>query len=169
MVFARRSIRLRDYDYSLSGAYFVTLCAHQRQCLFGNIQDGTMCLNLLGQTIQNCWNNIPIHFSKVELDAFVVMPNHIHAIVLLTDTEEIPLQQKASSSGPKQGSLGAVIGQFKSSVTRQFKQDSGAFGPLWQRNYYEHIVRSETALNHIRTYIDINPAKWADDVLFVTS
>jgi putative transposase len=171
----RRSIRLRDYDYSQSAAYFVTICAHNRRCLFGGVQDGEMAINAWGQMLQICWDEIPVHFPRVELDAFVVMPNHIHGVVLILDdpvtnpvgaTHGSPSDSQ-SPSGPKQGSLSAIVGQFKSSVSRRIKTLSNPPDhPLWQRNYHEHIIRSEKSLNQIRDYVATNPAKWADDSLY---
>ena len=189
----RRSIRLKDYDYTQHGAYFVTICAHERRRVFGNIVAGDMVLNAWGRVVQSCWDKIPAHFPMVELDAFVVMPNHVHGIIVIVDigvraTHGSPvhgapvhgaighrapvhgspvLTHPTQPNGPKPNSLGAIIGQFKSAVTRRINRLSGAPGhPVWQRNYYEHIVRSEESLNAIRAYIADNPAKWAQDTLF---
>ena len=174
----RHSIRLKHYDYAQDGAYFVTICTHQRAALFGDVTDGEMTLNTLGCVADDCWWAIPAHFSGVELDAFVVMPNHVHGIVIINRweiarpnaveaTHASPLQPEPAH-GPKQASLAAIIGSYKSAVTRQtnrIRQRPGA--PVWQRNYYEHIIRTDRALNAICKYILYNPARWADDEYFV--
>jgi putative transposase len=163
----RRSIRLQGYDYSQAGAYFVTICAFEQQCLFGNMIDGVIQLTAIGQVVQSVWEEIPHHFPNVALDAFVVMPNHVHGILFLTDavraTHASPLQtiQSSKPCGPKRNSIGAIIGSFKSAATKRINQSRNAPGtPLWHRNYYEHIIPSERALQAIRQYITANPAKW---------
>jgi REP element-mobilizing transposase RayT len=82
----RRSIRLKGYDYTGEGAYYFTICCHQRRCLLGEINDGVMHLNLVGATVKAVWDSLPRHFPLIELDAFVVMPNHVHGIIVITDT-----------------------------------------------------------------------------------
>jgi len=262
----RRSIRLKGYDYSSPGAYFITICTHQRDCLFGEIADGTMQLNQLGQIVSASWQRLPDHFSTVELDAFVVMPNHIHGILVLTDRRGAALGQHISlttedtlpnatpnptksnphgqricpttgdaipnatesnagvafgqeivmngvegmpnaaplrlSQSPaiadvisdslqsdpgvafgqgivmngvegmpnavplQSGSLGAILLNFKSVTTRRINQIRGLSGvPVWQRNYYEHIIRDDKALQRIQEYIQQNPLSWQVDRL----
>jgi len=170
----RRSIRLRGYDYTQPGVYFITICTHQRAPLFGQVVDGEMVLNVYGEIVRTCWREIPDHFPHVELDAFVVMPNHIHGIIVIVDhvvgaTHASPLRHMHTSRpservpprGPASGSLGAIVGSFKSAVTRRINALRGTPGaPVWQRNYYEHIIRSERALDAIRQYIAENPARW---------
>lgn len=190
----RRSIRQRDYDYTQSGAYFVTLCTHERLPLFGAVVSGEMVCNVWGQIVQACWDEIPAHYPMVELDAFVVMPNHVHGIIVITGDSVVthsvgaqyiaplpPTQPSAPaptqpSQSPKRGmtpnnvtpnSLGSIVRTFKAAVTRQINRLPDAPDhPLWQRNYYEHIIRNEAALNQIRAYIVSNPAKWAEDSLY---
>jgi putative transposase len=163
----RRSIRLRGYDYSQAGAYFVTVCAYQRQCLFGAVIEGQMVLNEVGKIAQACWNEIPAHFPRVELDAFVVMPNHVHGIIVMMDAGRGTACRAptAESFGkPVPGSLPTIVRSFKSAVTRRINQWRTTPGqPVWQRNYFEHIVRNESALDRIRGYIETNPARWALD------
>jgi REP element-mobilizing transposase RayT len=166
----RRSIRLQDYDYTQDGAYFVTLLTYRRRLLFGEVAEDDVELSTLGCVAEECWLTIPDHFPGVELDMFVVMPNHVHGIIVInrweTNTSYVrathvsPLQ----SRGPQSGSLGAIIGSYKSAVTRRInriRETPGA--PVWQRNYYEHIMRNERSLNAIREYILHNPARWAED------
>lgn len=146
----RRSIRLREYDYARPGAYFVTICARERTCLLGDVTKGVMILNSYGQVVESCWQALPLHFSHVQGDAFVIMPNHVHGIIVLRRGEAFaanasPLQ------GTKSGSLGAIVQNFKSVTTRRINQMRGMLGtPFWQRNYYEHIIRNEDEWNEIR-------------------
>ncbi len=176
----RRSIRLRRYDYTQAGAYFVTIITRNHECLFGDVVDGEMRVNALGQVVVECWDALPAHFSNVELDAFVVMPNHAHGIVVINDAaparrgEAFFAPQKNASPlhpsqpppprGTQSGSIGAIIQNFKSVSTRKINQSRDTAGALvWHRNYYEHIIRNERSLNAIRGYIAGNPAQWASD------
>ncbi|MFA9404514.1 MAG: transposase [Anaerolineales bacterium] len=170
----RRSIRLRNYNYSQPGAYFVTICALDRDCLFGDVVNGKVALNELGGIAQRCWYEIPDHFLNVELDEFIVMPNHVHGLIMIAGaTHASPVQKILNTAqkprrilprGVKSGSLGAIIGSYKSAVTRQINTIHNTPGAkLWQRNYYEHIIRSDNEMNRIRRYISQNPAKWKFD------
>ncbi len=167
----RRSIRLKGYDYTHVGAYFVTLCTQNHECLFGEVVDGEMQLNAYGRIVQACWDEIPIHFPNVELDAFVIMPNHIHGIIVLAERPNIvgarhavPLRNVERFGDPIQGSMPTIIRSFKSAATKRINEMRSAPGtPVWQRNYYEHIIRDEETLNLIRQYIVDNPLNWALD------
>ena len=220
----RRSIRLPGYDYSQPGAYFVTICTLNRACLFGDIVNGVMRLNPMGCMVQECWMAIPQHFPHVVLDAFVVMPNHVHGILVIVEktnagtphpaeamhsveathsvgamrsvgathdvgathsagamrsvgtphpaeamrsvgaTHASPLQNDNTPTrprGPKRQSIASIVGSFKSAVTKCINEYRGTPGaPVWQRNYYEHIIRTEESLNRIREYILQNPLRW---------
>ena len=162
----RRSIRLQGYDYRRNGAYFVTICAHNRVPLFGEIINGEMRLNEAGRIAQRLWNELSQHFSHVDTDAFVVMPNHVHGIIVIEDTHvgarhASPLHR--SHKSPR-AALGTIVGSYKSAVTKQVNRELGAPGiPVWQRNYYEHIIRNEASLHDIRNYIIHNPVQWSDD------
>ncbi len=186
----RRSIRLRGYDYTQAGAYFVTIVTQEREPLFGNVADGEMVLSAYGRVAATMWQRIPRHFPHVELDEWVVMPNHIHGIIVITGVvrgrgdafptkhsgsagvahgetsiaSQVPDGECVAPTGPPSGSLGAIVGNFKSVVTRRInrmRKTSGA--RVWQRNYYERIIRNERELNAIRQYIHDNPARWRDD------
>ena len=166
----RRSIRLRGYDYAQEGVYFVTVCTHNHTLLFGEISSDQMRLNNAGCTLVTQWQALPVRFPNVRLDAFVVMPNHIHGIIVLT-------RQKVASRDGATGAtlvvaptpLGSVVGAYKSLTTVDYVHGVKASGwmpfdgKLWQRNYYEHVIRDEAALSRIRDYIVHNPAKWAGD------
>jgi REP element-mobilizing transposase RayT len=158
----RRSIRLQRYDYTQAGAYFVTLCTYQRACIFGDVVDGTVHLNVCGQIAEEEWLKTPFIRPGLELDAFALMPNHLHGIVMYT-TDAV----RAHSCAPvpplhrKPRSLGAFVSGYKSAVTKRINYVRGTSGQLvWQRNYYEHVIRSEQVLRAIRQYIVDNPARW---------
>jgi len=162
----RRSIRLPEYDYTQPGAYFVTICTHQRECLFGEVMEGEMRLSVWGEVAEQCWRDIPAHFPHVELDAWVVVPNHIHGIITITDVvgaqHAAPLQPPRINVRP--GSLGAIVRSYKSAVTKRINELRGTPGAaVWQRNYWEHIIRTERALEAIRRYIAENPLRWELD------
>lgn len=151
----RRSIRLKGYDYTRPGGYFVTLVAFRRECLFGEVQDGEMVLNQYGKIVDDCWQAIPAHFCNVDLGAYAIMPNHLHGIILIRDASVV-------ATGPRKGSLGAIIGAFKMAVTRRIVHDFGDAN-IWQRGYYERIIRDEAEANRIHAYIKANPANWCGD------
>ena len=167
----RRSIRLKGYDYTQPGAYFVTICTYQRASLFGRVVDGEMAVNELGKIVREEWFRTARVRPYVELfdDEFVVMPNHIHGIIWIVDDKHVAQRRCAPTGGitPTNvvpGSLGAIIRAFKSIVTKRINALRGTPGaPVWQRNYYEHIIRTERALNRIRRYIVENPLRWHFD------
>lgn len=185
----RRSVRLRGYDYSQAGAYFVTICTPDRDCLFGDVADGVMRLNDAGRVVERCWHEIPIHFPHVELDEFVIMPNHVHGVIVIVGAGS-PRPNNASyagfprpyvasgaeiktGAGTKTGAvtaplrratLGQMVAYFKYQSTKHINIMRGTPGiPIWQRNYYEHIIRDDESLNRIREYIINNPMQWALD------
>ena len=175
----RRSLRLPAYDYAQAGAYFVTACAYDRRCLFGDIVDGAMRLNDVGRVVETCWDAIPDHFPHAGLDAYVVMPNHIHGIVWITaaaltvgakNLSPLPggsRQQKspspsASSFQTPSRTLGSIVRGFKTGVTKRVRKNMDVHH-VWQRNYYDHVIRNEADLQRIRQYVANNPARWAED------
>lgn len=169
----RRFMRLKGFDYTRQGAYFITICTKERACLFGEVVDGVMRLNDAGHIVEHCWRTIPDHCIHAQLDAFVVMPNHVHGIVVLVGsgavgaTHASPLPDLASSGrsrGPRRQSIASIIGSFKSAVTKRINDIRKTAGALvWQRNYYEHVIRNEESFNRIRQYILDNPLRWAFD------
>ena len=151
----RRSIRLKNYDYSRAGAYFITICVQGRECSLGEVQNGQMVPSAIGTLVQNRWNTLPDRFPSLDLDEFALMPNHIHGILCLTDLE---IEQR-----PK---LPEIVAYWKYTTTKEINQYRGlTTGKFWQRNYYEHIIRNEDSLRHLRQYILENPLKWDVDQL----
>ena len=166
------TIRLSGYDYSRTGAYFVTTCTHGRADLFGKIVKNEMRLNVYGRMVQEVWNGLPGHYPHVVLDAFVIMPNHIHGIVVLATPvgagfKPAPTPKSAPTPNPAhipRHGLPEIVRAFKTFSARQINQLRHTPGiPVWQRNYYEHIIRNNAALNRIRQYVKANPAHWEKD------
>ena len=176
----RRSIRLAGYDYAAAGAYFVTVCTHEARCLFGEALAGEILLNDAGRMVEQVWSDLPRRFARAALDAFIVMPNHVHGIILIGCTGD-PCDRPLSGSdlttgeykirphGTPTGSLGRIIQAFKSITTHMYARQVHAAQwasfnhRLWQRNYYEHIIRNVDDLRYIRRYILGNPQQWAFD------
>ncbi len=184
----RRSIRLKGYDYSQAGLYFITICCQDRVCRLGKIENGVMICNELGEIAYREWMKTAELRPQIELDAFMVMPNHIHGILKINEIDMDTLHSPnntGDNTGDNMGecnspnntgecnsplrspsnTIGAIIRGYKSSVTKQF----GLMGfdeKLWQRNYYEHIIRDEQSYQIISEYIINNPKKWADDKFY---
>jgi REP element-mobilizing transposase RayT len=164
----RRSVRLDGYDYSQDGAYFVTICAHERECLFGDILgQGMMHLSKYGLIVQEEWLRTADLRREVELDAFVVMPNHFHGIVVFANVGAqglAPLQTPPPTLYRPAKSLGSLVGGFKAAVTKRINQlRDTPQAPVWQRSYYDRIIRDVKSLNLARHYIEHNPVRWAED------
>jgi putative transposase len=175
----RRSIRLKGYDYGEPGAYFITLVTWHRDCLFGEVQDGKMLKNQFGRLAENEWTRLSTRFTHVLVDAFIVMPDHLHGILVITekDRDNIRLEDQTSPGnpsiteggssrlvGPAPGELGTIVGAYKSATARLIngiRRTPG--GRVWQRNYYEHIIRNEQEWERIRAYILANPINYKDD------
>lgn len=149
--FGRQTLRLRDYDYATPGAYFVTVTTHNRRQLLGEIRDA-MVLSEAGTMVQAIWRSLPARFANVGLDSMVIMPDHLHGILMLADEPRIP--------------LGQIVGALKSLTTFEYSRGVHAFGwpsfegKLWERNYYEHVIRNDKELAEVREYIANNVAAW---------
>ncbi|MCC6939336.1 MAG: hypothetical protein IT226_14040 [Flavobacteriales bacterium] len=208
--FHRRSIRLKGYDYTRAGAYYITVCTHERAQFFGDVTDANMVPNAMGAVVQRCWNAIPEHMPMVVCDAFVVMPNHVHGIVVITnvvgavnfrpphgsasvdgsvgaanspplrdpgpaddpvDTPPPDDPDRAGNCRPRQiaimpkNSLGHIMQTFKAAVSRQAVRDGlmPRGTPIWQRGYYERIIRDDAEHDRITRYIADNPRNWKGD------
>ena len=161
----RRSIRLKDYDYSQAGAYFVTIVSKDRAALFGDVVNGAMVLSKAGTLVAETWQWLPTQYPYVGLDEFVVMPNHLHGVIWLTGPRAGTGDSRIASTKVKdQKPLGQLVGTFKTVSAKQVNLAVGTPGrPLWQRNYHDHIIRSEPELNRIREYIRNNPLQWELD------
>ena len=169
---SRRSIRLQGYDYSQAGGYFFTVCTRKRECIFGDVVTGQMRLNEAGRIVQSVCDSLPSFYDGIELDAFVVMPNHVHGVIVIDAgvgaIHESPLRLEPGSAvrigHRRRMLLSKIIGRFKMVSAKQINALRGLAGTaLWQRNYYEHVVRDEESLSRIRQYIVDNPAQWEFD------
>jgi REP element-mobilizing transposase RayT len=162
----RRSIRLPEYDYSQVGAYFVTICTYNRECLFGNIEDGKLILNEYGKIVCVEWIKTGEIRFNVQLDEYVIMPNHIHGIIAIVGAHcNVPLQPQIERFGQStRNSIPTIIKLFKSTTTKQINQIRNTPSiPVWQRNYYEHVIRDDKDLCRIREYIQNNSLQWDMD------
>ena len=174
----RRSIRVKGYDYSQAGAYFITICTKNRESLLGEIIDNEIVLNDIGRLIQLSWLDLPNHYPHIELDEFVAMPNHIHGIIFFSHPPTIesdivgaglkPDLTRVVDSKPisdtKRQPLSEIVRAFKTFSARRINAYRNTAGSaVWQRNYYEHIIRNEDNLNRIRQYIIDNPRNWDRD------
>ena len=193
----RRSIRLKGFDYSQAGLYFITICCQDRFCYFGHVENDAMILNEYGQIAFYEWMKLPERFPNFELDVFQIMPNHIHAIISLTNPAAAavratlavaPIGNTVSpiANSVAHDTIGAgvnpaptgtgtgvsdIVGAYKSLVSngclKIFKSKNEMMGKLWQRNFYEHIIRDEQSYQRIAAYIMNNPANWAEDKFYL--
>ena len=166
----RRSIRLKKYNYSSPGHYFVTICVQNRECILGKIVNGQMVLNEWGKIVRDCWQWLEKQYPNVELDEFIIMPNHMHGIIIINDLDcrgdsRNETIRRGGVTPPLQNpTLGQIVAYFKYQSTKQINQLRQTPGTkFWQRNYYEHIIRNERELYAIRNYIRNNPLKWELD------
>ena len=183
----RRSIRLQGYDYTRQGAYFVTICTRNRACLLGDIVEGRMHLSEAGRLAQAVWEDLPHHYPHVQIDVWVIMPNHMHGIVILTEAQATDddmqvgadpdvgaisktdvgagLKPAPTVPAPTRHGLSEIVRAFKTFSARRINALHNTVGtPFWQRNYYEHVIRNQSALDRIRQYIADNPARWSEDL-----
>ena len=183
--YRRNSIRLKGFDYSLPGAYSITVVTHQRECLFGEVVDGEMLVNQFGKIVERTWMDLPTHYPQVTLEAFVVMPNHVHGIVIINDLrggsllngdlkvnnsmengESLPDINQTHPYKMMQHGLPEIVRAFKSFSARRINLISNTQGfAVWQRSFYDHIIRDDWDYRNIWEYIQINPQKWQEDDL----
>lgn len=171
----RQSIRLRDYDYSVEGAYFVTLVTYHRLCLFGSKSNGEIELNPSGRIAFDQWTQLGNRFPQSDFSTFVIMPNHVHGIIYINrcageDIHKLDIQDntvepsKIPPITPR--SLGAIVRAYKASVSFRINAMRGfSYPPIWQRNYYEQIICNEKEFENICKYIEANPERWDEDQL----
>jgi putative transposase len=148
----KNSLRLQGYDYAQAGYYFVTVCTHERQCLFGEVAECGITLNEAGLVIQSIWNDLPCRFPGIGLDEYIIMPNHIHGIIILNGES---VEDKPTPA------LGEVIRAFKAVAAHTIRV-SHVPTFAWQSKYYDHIIRNDKDLDRIRQYIATNPARWLE-------
>jgi putative transposase len=169
----RHSIRLPGYDYSRPGYYFVTLCTHEKGCLFGDFENNDIVLNETGMLVKRKWHELPVHFSGIELDKMIVMPNHLHGIIVISDCRGgvVPPQFGAMTEGARTAplqmgkTLGQMIAWFKYESTKEINRviSGNPDVKIWQRNFYDRIIRDEEELSRIRNYTVANPENWQED------
>ena len=167
----RRSVRLPEYDYAQPGAYFVTMVTHGRECLFGEVVNAVVRLNEYGEIVEDCWRDVAAHFPTARPDTFIVMPNHFHGIIVIMDDRRgmachapTAPESKRRFAQPIACSLAAIVGSFKSAVTKRINVLRGTPGwSVWQRNYHDEIVRDDDELRAKREYIVYNAARWDVD------
>ena len=159
--FKRRSIRLKGYDYSQAGRYFVTICTYKSRCIFGKVKDKRICLNRAGVIIERCWNDLETRYNgEIHIDEFIVMPNHVHGIIFIPDLGRAGFKPAPTRKHP----LSEIVRAFKTFSSRRINELRNSPGtPVWQRNYYEHVIRNESDYRQIGEYILYNPAKWEMD------
>jgi putative transposase len=165
----RKSLRLKDYDYSQHGAYFITICAKDRKCLFGQIvvaddpvRQNTIHLSAIGNIVSDCWNTIARIYPEVRVDKHIIMPNHVHGIIIIGNNGN----DQISNGGQRRPPLQKIVQGFKSVSTRRCFPLG--YSTVWQRSYYDHIVRNEQEYLEIWEYIDSNMQKWHTDIYFET-
>jgi REP element-mobilizing transposase RayT len=159
----RHLTRLKEYDYSQPGGYFITICTKNRSCLFGEINNDRMNLNHYGEIVRLSWLELPKHYHNVDLDVLVIMPNHIHGIIFLKDVGA-GLKPAPTGFNGKPYPLPEIIRGFKTFSSRHINRLRNMSGTsVWQRNYYEHVIRRDESLAKIREYIQTNPLRWVLD------
>ena len=198
-IFHRKTIRLPNYDYRQSGYYFITICAHNRVNLFGRIENDKMVMNKIGKMVYRWWQKLPAKYRRVQLDKFIIMPNHIHGIIRIVgaipcnrpvdsviplmgentvspnhpgENTVSPLQQVKRNIPNTYDGLGRYISWFKRMTTNEYIRNVKQYnwppfaGKIWQRNYYERIIRNQKSLENIRQYIINNPRNWVEDTYY---
>jgi putative transposase len=167
------SLRLKDFDYSEEGIYFITICTKDRKNFFGKIQNGKMMLNDVGEIAKKCWKEIPKYFPDTVLGTFVIMPNHVHGLIYIKENNNSSVRNENFRSlppgwhGAKSRSLSSIIRGFKIGVTKWCRQNNHDYFS-WHKSFYDHIVRNDEELEKIHEYIIFNPQKWELDKYFST-
>ncbi len=165
----RKLNRLREYDYSQAGWYFITICTQNRECLFGEVKYGEMVLNKFGKIVENQWLGLEKHFDCIHLDEWIIMPNHLHGIIELLKNNNVGnaqvgnAQVRSLQDDRTKMLLSKIIHGFKAAVTKEINKIQNDLHFQWQKSFYDHIIRDERDLNRIRKYIIENPIKWEFD------
>jgi REP element-mobilizing transposase RayT len=173
----RKSIRLKGYDYAQEGLYFITICCQDKAQLFGEIMNGEMILNECGEIADKCWMEIPEHFPNVELHEYIIMPNHVHGIIEIKFKSNVPTvipsvatvaTVGANNHSPLRSpskTIGSMVRGFKIGVTKWMRQNTNVYD-VWQRNYYDNIIRNDQSYQRISNYIQNNPKNWKEDKFY---
>jgi REP element-mobilizing transposase RayT len=162
----RQSIRLNEYNYANPNWYYVTICTKDKKCVFGKVRNGKLVLNKFGILAKDEWIRTKEIRQNIDLDYYIIMPNHIHGIIIIESRGVMHYATTNEFKSPSQ-TLGSIIRGFKSTVTKRINRMRSTHGnPIWQRNYYDHIIRNEQDLFRIRKYIQLNPLKWEIDEHF---
>ena len=164
----RRSMRLRGHDYSTPGAYLITACTHERLLLFGRVNDCKMEANRLGTIVEDSWSELPNHYGNVSLDAFVLMPNHVHGVIVIEDESTVVAAgfkpAFTAAEATRQHAVPEIVRAFKTFSARKINAMRATPGKqVWQRGFYDHVIRGERELDRVRAYITDNPRKWSED------
>lgn len=164
----RKSPRLQHYNYQRPGTYFVTMCSHKKKPRFCTIEPFCVRLLPIGEAIEIAWNSLPTHFPTIRLDSFVVMPNHIHGLIHIDRWDGPESPEDSQGHGARSASLSSIVGSLKSAASKIYHQAhrSGSDEIIWQRGFYERIVRDERELLAARRYIEENPQRWRDDPIY---
>ena len=170
----RQSIRLKDYDYSQPGKYFVNISTRNRECIFGGVRDAEVELSPLGRIATEDWMSMPHHYQHISIDCFRVMPNHLHGIIIIKEYQQDMANHVPTKRGPVtkrvfgkpiSDSLSTILGSYKSGVTRRAHElGSVKSGSIWQSRFFDHIIRDDRSLYFIRQYIELNPLFWEFDI-----
>lgn len=177
---ARKALRLSDYDYSRNGVYFLTICTHNRVCCLSDVgahhdapgpAQTVISLTAMGSVVERTLLDLPVRYPHIRLIKYVIMPNHVHLLLEIHQTErrahrDAPLRNGKTNVGQKRSDLAKIIGFMKMNATKEIRKTYPGF-PLWQSRYYDHIVRNEADFLRILKYIETNPAKWAEDRYFI--
>ena len=153
-----KSKRLPGYDYSQPGKYFITICTKNHSCIFGRIEDNKTNLNQFGRIAKKYWIEIPEHFTNTVVDEFVIMPNHIHGIIIIKSNNDKNSNREYANRKPK--TVSTIIGSYKAAVSKTINQIRNQNNSIWHSNFYDHIIRTYAELNKIREYIKQNPSNW---------
>ena len=161
--FSRRLNRLEGYDYSRPGQYFVTVCIKDKECILGDVQNDIMIENKIGKIVRKVYSDIPNYYKNIKLDEFIIMPNHIHSIIIITKYIKNINENKKTHFGL----LSKVIKSFKEATTRELKEKFSYTSLAWQRSFYDHIIRNEKSYFRIKKYIRENPENWEGDQYYI--
>ena len=160
----RRSLRIKHFDYSTPGAYFVTICTYKKRCLLSKVVENNIIQTEIGNIVEFQWKRTADIRKEISLDAYIIMPNHLHGIIFISKEGTARRAPTEEFGKPVSGSIPTIVRSFKSAATKAVNSIRNSSGePFWQRNYYEHVIRNEHEFNQKRDYIISNPSRWNED------